>query len=67
MEHKTWDIPAEKQRSSGKQSLDDFKFTLVLWWEYLSGPFKSPPIPLTDNIDPNKTPVVIVPGFIWAD
>ncbi len=62
MPHKTWEIPAEKQRSKGAQNLDDLKFSLKLWASYVTGPFRKPPPPLTT--DATKLPVVIVPGFI---
>lgn len=64
MNHLTWDIPAERQRSRGAQALDDLWFTLVLIWEWLVGPFKRAPAPLTDNVRAGALPVIIVPGFI---
>lgn len=64
MEHQTWNIPADQQRSKAAQNLDDLKFTLILWWEYLIGPFKPAPTPMTTAMDPNKPPVLIIPGFI---
>ena len=62
MEHQTWEIPPEKQRSKGQQNWADLKFSLSLWIQYLTGPFRTPPPPLTAGAD--KRPVVIVPGFI---
>ncbi len=62
--HETWEIPAERQRSVDIQNLDDLQFTIYLWWCYMIGPFMRPPAALTYNTDPDKIPVVIVPGFI---
>jgi pimeloyl-ACP methyl ester carboxylesterase len=64
MEYRTWEIPAERQRSRGEQTLDDLRFTLVLFWRYLTGPFVAPPSPLTAGAAAGKLPVVIIPGFI---
>ncbi len=64
MNHATWEIPAEHQRSRATQALDDLRFTLVLFWRYLIGPFVRSPAPLTEGADPDKAPVIIVPGFI---
>lgn len=64
MKHKTWEIPAEKQRSKGEQVIDDLKFTAQLLGETLIGPFKPSLPPLTQMANDNKIPVIIVPGFI---
>lgn len=63
MEHQTWTLPPADQRSRGAQALDDLKFTLILWWRYLIGPFVKPPAPLLAE-SADKLPVIIVPGFI---
>ena len=64
MEYRTWEIPPERVRSRGAQTLDDLKFTLELFWEYLRGPFVEPPPPLTEGTRAGALPVIIVPGFI---
>lgn len=64
MNHQTWIIPAERQRSKAAQSLQDLWFTLVLFWRYFIGPFVSAPPPMIAGTDPGKIAVVIVPGFI---
>ncbi|MFT5062936.1 MAG: pimeloyl-ACP methyl ester carboxylesterase [Gammaproteobacteria bacterium] len=64
MKHETWEIPADKQRTNAEQTMGDFKFTIKLFWEFFIGPFKRALMPLTKAADPNKIPVIIVPGFI---
>lgn len=64
MEHLTWEIPAERRRSGLAQALDDLRFTLILAFHWLIGPFVPAIAPLTANARPGALPVIIVPGFI---
>jgi pimeloyl-ACP methyl ester carboxylesterase len=60
--YQTWEIPPERRRSRLQQTLDDLRFTGILFWEYLIGPFVGAPAPLTEGA--KRIPVIIIPGFI---
>jgi pimeloyl-ACP methyl ester carboxylesterase len=64
MNYQIWEVPPERRRTRVQQTLDDLRFTAILFWHYLIGPFVGAPSPLTENARPGRIPVIIVPGFI---
>lgn len=61
MQHQTYQIQEDRQKPLARQILDEVLHNLWYLWWFIRGAFVRPVAPLTAG---DKTPVVIVPGFL---